>query len=165
MPDALRSAIEKQHPNDAWRMNGGRPPVARSDVQQPKGKRPRGGLLTWRGTIRFDSQTEANAFDALSEQFAAVIAHGKIALSDESHIEPDFVVVETVNRGPEPLTVTLAPGQFVGSLVDAKGLWRNKKGARKAHMEDDWKVKRKWLREKLGLDIRVVSGDGTDQGV
>lgn len=164
MPDSLRKTIEKQYPGEAWRMNGGKPPAAaRSDIKPPAKKSPRGGLLTWRGTIRFDSATEANAFDALAQTCQSVIAHGKVALSDEAHIEPDFVLVRAVNNGHEPKTVTLQPGQFVGELADAKGLWRTKGGGKKAHAERDWLVKRKWLKDKTGLAIRIVSGDGTIQ--
>src|SRR5690606_31392460 len=107
-----------------------------SESPPPEAKKPKaGGRKAWRGTISFDSETEASVYDRLCEEHVAVVAHGKIALSEDRHLEPDFIIIHQVDDD----------GRFEGEFADAKAVWKRKtKSGNKVetvHAEDDWKVK------------------------
>lgn len=108
------------------------------------------GKKSWVGSISFDSQTEANVYRNLTLQYPAIIAHGKIALSESEtkHIEPDFIIVKEV----------YPDGSFLGVLADAKAVWGD---ATKPHIERDWEVKRRWLKDKFGLETIIVTKDSS----
>lgn len=159
LPDSVARAVARQHPELARKM-GLVSPLAQAalqadaaDAAKPR-RGTKGGLRTWRGTLRFDSETEAIVYDNLKARFRAVFAHGRLALSDEAHVEPDFVVAAIVNDTKEPMTVTLQPGEFLGFTADAKGKWR---GKTKAHVERDAAVKYKWAKEAYGLVISILT--------
>lgn len=113
-----------------------------------KPKRGRcGGQRVKIGTLIFDSKTEAAVYLALVDRYHAVFCHPKIALSDDSHMEPDFIIVHEVTD----------TGFLVCEIADAKGT-RKRNGVKSAHTERDWKVKAKWLRDKFKFAIRVITG-------
>ncbi len=131
-------------------------PPQKEEKPKTSGAR-RGGTKTRRGPLLFDSKTEAHVYDQLRERYPTVIAHGAIALSDDEapdgyhgHLEPDFVIV----------LETYPDGTFRGKMADAKAIW---KGAKKGHMEKDWKAKRAWCREKTGLHITVITPQGEEE--
>lgn len=128
---------------------------AASSSPSPKKKSTggsRGGRKTRRGTLYFDSETEGRVFDAITASGRVSIAHGCIALAADSHIEPDFVIVDEV----------LPDGRFIGRLADAKAAWG---GERKAHVERDFLVKTKWLRDKTGLAVQIITATGEQSSV
>jgi len=145
-----RQRILAQNPGLDPRALGLLPDPDTSPTKAPAAPRGR-ARKAWRGTIGFDSETEANVYDRLVAEHIAVIAHGKIALGDEAHLEPDFIIVHEVYDD----------GRFEGQLADAKGLWKYKtKGGQqktKPHAEKDWLVKVKWLRDKVGLIVSILT--------
>ena len=102
------------------------------------------------GPLLFDSKTEAEVYSQLTNQFVAVIAHGKIALGDDTSFSPDFIEVLEVRED----------GNFVGRLSDAKAIWRGKKTP---HIEKDWKLRAKWLKDKTGMIVRIVTKGGPNE--
>lgn len=112
-------------------------------TKEPKPKRKSENAKLWRGTIRFDSETEAKIYDQLLEENPAVIAHGKIALGNDAHIEPDFFVVTEIHDD----------GSVTGKFQDAKARWKGKK---QPHVEKDWDAKRKWLWDKFRISIDIL---------
>lgn len=96
------------------------------------------------GTLTFASVTEGQVYDLLLVHFPNVIAHGAVALSDDSHIEPDFILVHEV----------LPDGRFIGELADAKAVHRGKTAP---HIEDDFRKKMDWLHHQTGLRLRIVT--------
>lgn len=161
LPSSLASAIRRQHPEDSWRMDGGKPPAKYPSAPQdspcvstPANPNKR-GRKTWVGTISFDSETEARVYRRLLDAFRIVFAHGRVALAEDSHIEPDFVCARIVNDTDAPMPAMLLPGEFVASVSDAKGEWKDCRGGKKAHVEKVAATKYKWFREKFGADVKI----------
>lgn len=109
-----------------------------------------GGTKCHLGTLSFDSLGEMNNYLALGDRHVAVLVHGALALSPESHIEPDFIVIHKV----------LDDGRFIGEMVDSKSVWKRKgkgKGGGTPHIEKDFRTKVKWVSDKFGLAIRIIA--------
>jgi hypothetical protein len=131
-PPRLQSKIDAQLAKD--KVKSDTPSVT------PKKAKPK----HWAGKIPFDSKAELNCYLSLCKNHPLVIAHGMIALGDNRRIEPDFIIVESVN--PD--------GSFVGRLRDAKAIW---KGKRTPHVEPDFAVKCDWLKTRTGITIDIVT--------
>lgn len=111
-------------------------------------------------SIRFASETEADIYARLRRFFVAVFCHPRIALGDagDREMRPDFIAVRFVNKGADPVNVTLGPGEFIARAYDAKAAWRNKKtGVAKVHAERDWQIRRDWLRDQTGIDVQPIT--------
>jgi hypothetical protein len=141
-PPSLRRAIEKQLAKEAPSV-----PAPVSPVKRDRAKR-----CHWFGNIKCDSQTEADIAASLAASNPAVLVHGCLRLADDCHIQPDYVIIQEV----------FPDGSFRGVLADAKAQW---KGKESAHVEDDWRVKQKWVREQYGLEIQVITKGDTDNAI
>lgn len=183
LPLAVRQRIAAQHPEHA-RSVGILPADIRAiEAANPReraraeksGKANRHGRKTWVGGISFASAGEAECFRVLRMENPIVFAHGKCSLTpretmsaDGNTLAPDFIVGRIVNRDErgdglgELMPVLLAPGEFVGRVVDYKAEWADGRGRKKPHIERDFKVKmqalldwfkvRLWIRTKRGYE-------------
>lgn len=111
-------------------------------------------------SMNFGSKGERSTYIRIRGENPAVFVHPKIVLTwgpPSKTFTPDYCVCRVVNTTDQPMQVELQPGEFVGYMADYKATWGKGTKKAKVHIERDWDVRRAWLKDMTGIEVKIIT--------